>query len=248
MPSPWPAVSKPHRRGGGGRGCLRPAGPALHHGGDWFRGVGDPALELRRAAAQGPRAQWGSPAGSTELHEAVCPVSLLFVFPETEQNNFLYTYKAQKEKTTELSKRRGERPPLRAGQRGHPVDIELGSGRGLLVGSCKRTIPQEPPHPDRQLCGGGRGRRPGGEGRRTLSQASPATHRRAHGRGRCPERSCGGQGRSPPRGWFGGKRKILGENNEGRCRVLGPEGPGLCQARSALPHPGLSSHLTTGHP
>lgn len=54
-------------------------------------------------------------------------------FPETEQNNFLYTYKAQKEKTTKLSKKRGGKPastaaadPCRAGQRGHTMDIKLG--------------------------------------------------------------------------------------------------------------------------
>lgn len=53
-------------------------------------------------------------------------------FPETEQNNFLYTYKAQKEKTTKLSKKRREagqhrgRRPLQGGPARPHHDIKLG--------------------------------------------------------------------------------------------------------------------------
>lgn len=53
---------------------------------------------------------WGGRGPSIKYPQLHLNQSVLFFFylqfPETEQNNFLYTYKAQKEKTMKLSKKR----------------------------------------------------------------------------------------------------------------------------------------------
>lgn len=112
----------------------------------------------------------------------------------------MYTYKAQKEKTMELSKKREKGGAASTAssdtlQHWSAVDAttceHLASRAGvsdlLFRGSCKRIVPQKKNSqifPDRQLCGdnkvGGRGKEtPGCQGDwpqgLTLSVASPAT-------------------------------------------------------------------------
>lgn len=107
----------------------------------------------------------GVPAESTQLHMKQFVLFAFYLqFPETEQNNFLYTYKAQKEKTTKLSKKREEgsrpapRPPTPAGwaSEATPWTSSWESGCGLLVGVMQKNYPPEKNpqiNPDRQFHG-----------------------------------------------------------------------------------------------
>lgn len=146
----------------------------------------------------------GVPAKSTKLHmKQFVLFSFYLQFPETEQNSFLYTYKAQKERQRNSAKReRGKPTPAGRASAATPWTSSWKGGCGLLVGSCKRTIPQKKSqiNPDRQLhgeeAGGGPRRRVAGH-TLPLSEASPATPRHTHGRDSCPEQSCGQAGECP---------------------------------------------------
>lgn len=129
----------------------------------------------------------GVPAGSTERHaKQFVLFSFYLQFPETEQNNFLYTYKAQKEKTTKLSKKRGRKPPTPAGRASEatPWTLSWKSGCGLLCGGhAKELSPRKNPqiNPDRQPHGeeeGEEAQEASGQAHTLLpSEASPTTPR-----------------------------------------------------------------------
>lgn len=142
----------------------------------------------------------GVPAESTELHKKQFVLfSFYLQFPETEQNSFLYTYKAQKEKTTKLSKKRGGRPTPQGGPaRPHHGHRAGRAGVACLWGHAKELSPRKNPqiNPDRQLHGEEEEweEAPGGEwpGTPCRRQALPLTAH-AHRAGGCLPRPRWGQ-------------------------------------------------------